>query len=788
MDSINLILRKKIYEEGYERYMPWDHTGYRGIMVVEEDQTQYRFERTFSKSKDKLFVFNHVSGEDLTDQYDYNKVTKLVDVAKKHIGFNKVAYKNTISLTQMQSRTEEEMVREIKDNMSNLASTHESTISVELVLETIKKESDAIGSMRKRTSVYYKLAREIESLNNELEEAKAVAGTIVLEKERENGLLKELAMTQEKEEDIRKQISFLTYLDNLNMIEKSETIVEAINKAKQDLEGLALYEHFNMKVVGQLQLDKETMLKLESEMKSLSETIKLKEENLEALTRQKESGIDLQSTQNAYDLVNRVVIAYENDDEQLKIRKQEKQMIAQQRVMLGDAIRPKRSLVILLMLAVVALASVVGGLVYSPIMYGFTLIVLIGIMVTFYYDKQRLINHNNQVLKIDKLEQQMAMVDKNIDILEARIEDTLEEHGCMTIYDLNVKRDDYLKKVTIAKEKEEEIKRINQNILILNQEITGLRRTIGSIGERKQLLEEDHIRQLQHYQIVSDDHIQGGAFEKHLTYQAAIKDIENMTLRLKELIGNTSVDGLKRQVNEMKASLEADNELTQDKIDQVKLQMSQNNLHESLGQYLEIARLKELAITEDLSKVMQKGIELTKSIRPVAEIEEAIESAMSLKAAYERKLKVSDIMKETIETIAVEIQNNFAPALNESLSYVVDKVSGGKYKDIKVNPQMELTVFDQSQNRTVMAGSLSEGTIDMLYFGLRLGIGQVLSEGKALPLILDDAFVQYDNERLHNALEYLHKEERQVILFTCHEREEHYLDLQGYDYNLVELS
>ncbi len=446
MDSINLILRKKIYEEGYERYMPWDHTGYRGIMVVEEDQTQYRFERTFSKSKDKLFVFNHVSGEDLTDQYDYNKVTKLVDVAKKHIGFNKVAYKNTISLTQMQSRTEEEMVREIKDNMSNLASTHESTISVELVLETIKKESDAIGSMRKRTSVYYKLAREIESLNNELEEAKAVAGTIVLEKERENGLLKELAMTQEKEEDIRKQISFLTYLDNLNMIEKSETIVEAINKAKQDLEGLALYEHFNMKVVGQLQLDKETMLKLESEMKSLSETIKLKEENLEALTRQKESGIDLQSTQNAYDLVNRVVIAYENDDEQLKIRKQEKQMIAQQRVMLGDAIRPKRSLVILLMLAVVALASVVGGLVYSPIMYGFTLIVLIGIMVTFYYDKQRLINHNNQVLKIDKLEQQMAMVDKNIDILEARIEDTLEEHGCMTIYDLNVKRDDYLKK------------------------------------------------------------------------------------------------------------------------------------------------------------------------------------------------------------------------------------------------------------------------------------------------------------------------------------------------------
>jgi len=46
-----------------------------------------------------------------------------------------------------------------------------------------------------------------------------------------------------------------------------------------------------------------------------------------------------------------------------------------------------------------------------------------------------------------------------------------------------------------------------------------------------------------------------------------------------------------------------------------------------------------------------------------------------------------------------------------------------------------------------------------------------------MPIILDDAFAMYDDKRLQRTLNWLHRSGRQVILFTCHKREEEYLTM-----------
>ena len=53
----------------------------------------------------------------------------------------------------------------------------------------------------------------------------------------------------------------------------------------------------------------------------------------------------------------------------------------------------------------------------------------------------------------------------------------------------------------------------------------------------------------------------------------------------------------------------------------------------------------------------------------------------------------------------------------------------------------------------------------------------VLPADKRVPLILDDALVTFDDERLHAALDYLLAESRnrQILLFTCQKREMGYL-------------
>ena len=65
----------------------------------------------------------------------------------------------------------------------------------------------------------------------------------------------------------------------------------------------------------------------------------------------------------------------------------------------------------------------------------------------------------------------------------------------------------------------------------------------------------------------------------------------------------------------------------------------------------------------------------------------------------------------------------------------------------------------------------SDGTIDQLYLALRLAVAEELTPDS--PLILDDALVRFDDTRMQAALAILEDmaKARQVILFTCQQRE-----------------
>ena len=70
--------------------------------------------------------------------------------------------------------------------------------------------------------------------------------------------------------------------------------------------------------------------------------------------------------------------------------------------------------------------------------------------------------------------------------------------------------------------------------------------------------------------------------------------------------------------------------------------------------------------------------------------------------------------------------------------------------------------------------SLSEGTADQIYLALRLAMSSlILSGDEPAPIILDDTLVNFDNNRMAHAIRLLRKmsDTRQIILFTCHDRE-----------------
>lgn len=74
--------------------------------------------------------------------------------------------------------------------------------------------------------------------------------------------------------------------------------------------------------------------------------------------------------------------------------------------------------------------------------------------------------------------------------------------------------------------------------------------------------------------------------------------------------------------------------------------------------------------------------------------------------------------------------------------------------------------------------SLSRGTADQVYLAVRLALVEVLAEGSRPPLLLDDPFGSFDQDRLRAAMSLLRRvsESYQVLLFTCRQEYEPFAD------------
>jgi uncharacterized protein YhaN len=81
---------------------------------------------------------------------------------------------------------------------------------------------------------------------------------------------------------------------------------------------------------------------------------------------------------------------------------------------------------------------------------------------------------------------------------------------------------------------------------------------------------------------------------------------------------------------------------------------------------------------------------------------------------------------------------------------------------------MEVQVKAPGAEKYLFQESLSSGTLDQLYFTLRVALGEYLTGRSTFPLILDDPFITFDPERLKQAVRILQDLARghQILWFT----------------------
>lgn len=124
------------------------------------------------------------------------------------------------------------------------------------------------------------------------------------------------------------------------------------------------------------------------------------------------------------------------------------------------------------------------------------------------------------------------------------------------------------------------------------------------------------------------------------------------------------------------------------------------------------------------------------------------------------------------------LETRFSPALGARAAKIFSALTGGKYDKVLLSRDLTLSAEAAGDPMSRSIQLLSQGAADQLYLAVRLAIcDMVLPAEKRVPLILDDALVTFDDTRLQAALDYLLTEsaQRQILLFTCQNRERDYL-------------
>lgn len=150
----------------------------------------------------------------------------------------------------------------------------------------------------------------------------------------------------------------------------------------------------------------------------------------------------------------------------------------------------------------------------------------------------------------------------------------------------------------------------------------------------------------------------------------------------------------------------------------------------------------------------------------------------------EKKKRAMTEAIQRIEQLSASFQDKMRQDLDAYASRILSDITDGKYTRLVVEDGLALSLL--SGGRKIPIASVSQGTIEQVYFSLRMAAGELLYE-EDYPVILDDTFVCYDDKRLERALKWLYENKKQILLFTCQKREEEALRRMEIPYVKTEL-
>jgi len=717
--------KRKIWEADYDRYKPKNGKDYKGNLVFKKDDKLYRLERNFLKRQDSVKLYLEQTGEDITHTLDIDPVTKQADIAK-FIDMPYTLYKNTLSIKQLNQATTSDASDDLLRRLQNLEATKTESFSASKAIELLSKELADIGTANAHTKPYAKTVEGLEKAETEYREAKTKHETLLSLKEEANAIKITLDETKEKLHSVSLKVKAQ---QNTIKIDNHAQLMQYFKGFKETLNssGGTLPDDFLNQAPALKKTHEETLKQLPNLSKAYTENHTKKtsieaqllkdyqyvsETDMTKLTKDYHNALKLESAIDSASL-NRLNHDYEQLMTRLKIEEDALESINQTIQTLKNKTTLKTWKV-------------------------FLIIPLFIRLLRFNLRKQRFkheIERDHYSANIKRLKEdeatllkQMQRVKKQNDMAIHSVNQILTRYNQRSLEDLKLYYETTKKHYEVSTEQA----RFQKAYDDVNQALSKIKQ------ETKVLFE------------TFDLDFTSLAFDACMAFERFTERLDHITNQKPYRTFYETID------------FEAD-PVSLDGYEDNKAQLK--SLQETIHQQEKAYQAKNYQVKS-----------LMDSTRDLAEIDSEIEALRAKIHAYdERKTLLSQSISH-LEAAVKEIEENFAPLLSETIGEFLKAFTLDTYDTIKV--RKDLTFKVQSTLNTLEdAPYFSSGTKDQIYFAMRLGILKILNKDH-LPIILDDAFVNFDDDRLKQALKTLthFKEDSQLILFTCHLREEKILN------------
>ncbi len=139
-------------------------------------------------------------------------------------------------------------------------------------------------------------------------------------------------------------------------------------------------------------------------------------------------------------------------------------------------------------------------------------------------------------------------------------------------------------------------------------------------------------------------------------------------------------------------------------------------------------------------------------------------------AALRRRARVYRLSHEALDRAELATMRRATRYLEKRMRGDLQALTGGRYRRVEVDDAtLGVSIWSPDRDGWVPAESLSQGTLDQVYLAARLGLVRLVTGDRRPPLVLDDPFVTFDDDRAARAFEVLRAltSDLQVIYLTC---------------------